>query len=436
MTDDKLFELDKEGLISILSDFFRVAMPDLESDTLTLIGDNGGKLNITKDQLSKLIENMHEITFKGNYLYKDGYYEGLIHFEGPGPDLFSYPVENSDESKTVQYKLSKPSFNFILMSIFTLYNQKPSDICPPLFLEGFFNGYKVENSIGRLNLQIKLNLNKFRGFNLNLDNYFREEFSHLGIRTLKIKYPEKKVSCEDLNNLVDSYKFWFNYHYNPYVIKIFEPIKDKSPKIQIMKDFNWFNEKTSLSIISSKKYINELLHYYFRALSSDDLVLSYLSFYHIIEYFFEKTNNEIKEKIQISAPGPYEKFSDKLKKIIIPENDFTDKKLIKIVLLEYLDFEKLKEDLKFFYEGDYEYLIQNEVRFAKGDKINEEKIFETVAQRIYKVRNALVHRKEGKMPKYRLNSPDDENELANELPIIQLVAEQIIKKSADDFIVE
>ena len=57
-------------------------------------------------------------------------------------------------------------------------------------------------------------------------------------------------------------------------------------------------------------------------------------------------------------------------------------------------------------------------------------MIKTLAERIYKVRNALVHRKEGDRSKFDINSQENEIELYHELYLIQFVAELIIIESS------
>jgi hypothetical protein len=52
-----------------------------------------------------------------------------------------------------------------------------------------------------------------------------------------------------------------------------------------------------------------------------------------------------------------------------------------------------------------------------------------LSNRIYNVRNALIHSKEGEKRRY-VPFSENENELRKELPLIRLVAEQIIINSS------
>jgi hypothetical protein len=54
---------------------------------------------------------------------------------------------------------------------------------------------------------------------------------------------------------------------------------------------------------------------------------------------------------------------------------------------------------------------------------------DTLSNRIYNVRNALIHSKEGEKRRY-VPFSENENELRKELPLIRLVAEQIIINSS------
>jgi hypothetical protein len=55
---------------------------------------------------------------------------------------------------------------------------------------------------------------------------------------------------------------------------------------------------------------------------------------------------------------------------------------------------------------------------------DEEGARSAIAKGIYKVRNALVHAKEGELPKYAPFAHDDE--LTREIPLMRFIAEQIV----------
>jgi hypothetical protein len=76
------------------------------------------------------------------------------------------------------------------------------------------------------------------------------------------------------------------------------------------------------------------------------------------------------------------------------------------------------------------YLQNNKVKFANADKLDDSNIYNTLAKRIYSIRNSLVHSKEGEKPIFEPFSKHEE-ELRKEIPLIKLLSEQIIIKSSD-----
>ncbi|MFJ3418296.1 hypothetical protein ACIPN8_18270 [Streptomyces sp. NPDC086082] len=78
------------------------------------------------------------------------------------------------------------------------------------------------------------------------------------------------------------------------------------------------------------------------------------------------------------------------------------------------------------------YYADNDVPFAGARKVNlrtddEEAARAAIAKRIYKVRNALVHAKEGELPKYAPFAHAEE--ISREIPLIRFAAEQIVIKN-------
>ena len=84
---------------------------------------------------------------------------------------------------------------------------------------------------------------------------------------------------------------------------------------------------------------------------------------------------------------------------------------------------------------DINYFFKNNVKFTDDNqdtKLHVDKFISSLANRIYRSRNSLVHRKENKI-KYLISDKENEKACYNELALIALVAEQIICNSADNF---
>ncbi|WP_157162504.1 hypothetical protein [Cylindrospermum stagnale] len=88
------------------------------------------------------------------------------------------------------------------------------------------------------------------------------------------------------------------------------------------------------------------------------------------------------------------------------------------------------------------YYISTKVSFSGGETVNfnnqdEQNIYTTLAKRIYSTRNAILHSKEGMSKetgkKNKYTPFIDDHVLSKELPLMQLISEQIILSTSDEF---
>lgn len=200
-----------------------------------------------------------------------------------------------------------------------------------------------------------------------------------------------------------------------------------------------------------KTYNQELIAYYNEAISSTALSHKYLSFYHILEYFYENIFMEdqisIARKI-ITDVG----FSHKRKKDIVKlinniqskaiDNDIAinEKVALSLLIQKHIPQVQLKERLIERYGLDFLEVLKRKVNFSNGNDItfsNEEpnQYINSLTGRIYKTRNAIVHSKESftddkKNNKY--HPIKDDNELLSEIALIQVIAEIVINDYATE----
>lgn len=195
-----------------------------------------------------------------------------------------------------------------------------------------------------------------------------------------------------------------------------------------------------------KKYIAELVHNYQLAISTDSPTLSYLSYYHVAEHWFEEVfQNDIAVKLQSAITAPsfsYRRMKDlrKLVKIVSDEVKSRDDELVmteqtalKLTLVRYVDIVELLQSLDEFDPTLADYYSSSTVPFSDGDRVNLREAtgdgtLAALARRIYKTRNALVHRKNGSRSRF---APfKDDYSLEPEIPLMRFVAEQIIISTA------
>ena len=196
-----------------------------------------------------------------------------------------------------------------------------------------------------------------------------------------------------------------------------------------------------------KQYNQSLVKYYYQGLSSDIPFAQYLAFYHVPEYFFQAIAEddafkEIEDFITHPSFSPRKKedirrFYNKVRKIMYTqkENDVWDEKVGFILCLKkYIpDLEVFKATISALDPSALEYYKTTEVSFADaGCTVNfdatPDNVYANIRNRVYSVRNAIVHSKEGERLKYEPFRHD--KDLAKEIPLIRAIAEEIIINSS------
>lgn len=151
---------------------------------------------------------------------------------------------------------------------------------------------------------------------------------------------------------------------------------------------------------------------------------------------------EIEDFITHPAFSPRKKedmrrFYNKIRKIMYTqkENDVWDEKVgFLLCLKKYIpDLDALKSTINAIDSSAIEYYKSTEVSFADdGCKINfdasPENVYANIRNRVYSVRNSIVHSKEGERLKYEPFKHD--KDLTKEIPLMRAIAEEIIINSS------
>jgi hypothetical protein len=191
-----------------------------------------------------------------------------------------------------------------------------------------------------------------------------------------------------------------------------------------------------------RKYIPDLIYHYQMGISTDSPLLQFVSFYHIIEHFFDNIYNDdmIKQiQIQITSPSFSPKNEQEVKKLIKfvskklkirnDSFDINEQEALELSIKEFVNLENLKDRL---FEYDHKlisYYKNQEVFFSKGNKVDlensdKQSMIKNLAARIYKTRNAVVHSKDTDKDKYWPLKHD--KFLLKEIPLMRFIAEDII----------
>lgn len=191
-----------------------------------------------------------------------------------------------------------------------------------------------------------------------------------------------------------------------------------------------------------RTYNEDLVAHYVLAVSTDSPSVQFLSYYHVLEHFFESIfNDELVEKIKSQITHPA--FSYRRKKDVVSLIDqikrslqirsetitFSESEALRLTLAKYVDITELTSKINEYSPALLEYYRSNEVPFSKAPAVDltshdHEALIRNLARRIYATRNALVHSKDG--DKHRYTPFKDERALLSEVPLLRFISEQVI----------
>ena len=195
-------------------------------------------------------------------------------------------------------------------------------------------------------------------------------------------------------------------------------------------------------------YNTAVLDYYTMAMESRDPFTMYISFYHIIEHYFDavfrkKLTEEIKERI--TRPDFSYKNEEKLYELAkyirrhMSNDDDSGKgnefDSLKYVLMEYVPIEELKNRIRNLDPNAIEYYQNSFVQFTTSKKTkiawsDTQGVYTNLATRIYETRNALVHSKSEQFAnQYR--PYENRKDLILEIALIKAVAELVLINSSE-----
>lgn len=402
---------------------------DIEIDEkgikLTYAGIVGKSLVFSKDEFNLLYEK-NKINSSDNLLeiYRDDYYEILLQSDSLRYNLEYDNKDYHDNVNKIQYRRGNASRDLVF---WLLYNGDAEML------------YAL---IRQQRIVLRLRINEmFQDPNIPLLDFI----SQLTLRrysSLIIETYEKTTLSK-----MQSYMYAFVYTY------MFNKQDSLYPVFDIISLFpqRIFRRKADDFDCPKKTYIQELISYYNEAISSSILSHKYLSFYHILEYFYENIFMEdqiSKVREIITDPGfSYKRSKDVAKlinkvqaKAFDKDVSINEKVALTLLIQKHIPQDQLQDRLIDRYGQEFLDILKKKVGFSDGDiiifsKEDEQQYIRSITNRIYKTRNAIVHSKESftddkKNNKYR--SIRDDKELFYEIALIQVIAEMIINENAKE----
>jgi hypothetical protein len=426
-TIDEFIEIAGEALRS---------HPVKDGEIITFPLDNLGHdevgFEITEERLNelfKLLSSMNEID--DSTIVNINTYEILVSDESALPRLREMGGDGitlRDEENKLTYTLSKPSDSYL---IFLLY--KLSKIAPIRFsLDPIF-----------LRQRVRRRANFGNGEGEAFDKNVLNALKLLSPRLLTLRIEsEKQKQTSEFVKYANSFFFQLSYNLDiPIVPQRYLDELVRRGRITRVR-------RSKLEEMEAPKriYLPDLVYHYQLAVASDSPPLEYLSYYHILEYFFEAVfNDDLIQKVTKTITEPdfsYKRKKD-IKKLIDEigkslkyrsENmTFSEIEALKLTLERFVRPNDLGEKIRNYDESLVDYFKTNQVAFSAGDTFDIEngdsgKIFRQIAARIYKTRNAIVHSKESEKSRY---IPFEHDKLiVKEVPLLRFIAELVIIESS------
>ena len=365
---------------------------------------------------------------KPTFIYNSTELESLIIPVESGLGMRYMPEPFSLHDESVSYNVSKPSHEMILSLLSSVHQE---DI--RIFRRGMPLSY------------IRLDLNENEDINLF-------DLFHSAIRrvfSLKIIVSEASP-LEKLQRYCNS--FLFNYSYSTgTALKQIMDINDLSLDHSYLANRRRFK----LEEMETPKlfYKSELTEQYNLGLSSSDPFICFIAFYHIMEHFFDEVyNGALINSVReiLTHPGFSIKRPKEISKIIsLVQNktrftkesfEGTELEALELTIKAFVPLDQVHNGLHNKYPDLIQYYRTHEVSFSNGDTIDlsdfeNEKLPKRIAARIYKTRNSLVHSKsnDSRVKERGIYHPfANEKELTKEIPLMKLIAEIIIIRSAKE----
>lgn len=256
---------------------------------------------------------------------------------------------------------------------------------------------------------------------------------------------KSEISEDEFTNLVNAYFFDVSLSSGDLFKIANRPYHVLGPEIRLESAYLFKGD----SYIYNKIYNKDLLNQYNIASMANDPMLQFIAYYHIMEYFFDivydsDTFDTIENAITVNDASV--KNEDAAKKILNIlkskyniNRDSKEREKLRLTLKEYVTPSELCKSIELNHKELIKDYKDREVTFSKGGRVNlkgdnDKDIYNDLADRIYKTRNAIVHSKannEGELED--IYKPfEHEDALKKEIPLMKAIAEQIIIKTAEE----
>lgn len=393
-------------------------------------GKEFDKMFIYNNELKELYNKVKSMRNNELELYTENNYEIAVDLDYLIIRRQEFNISSEDNTNAVEYELKYPTAEYSLYLLM-------------IILEYTMNQQNRDNN---LIIRFKRNFDRtLYNLNDNKDNISLTDIlpKLIGELSLKIKtINNKSKSLDEFRKFKTAFVFEFMYKTGNSLVE-FLNIEDMFQMNHIMRNRL---DRIKIDTPPLRRYNADVVDYYKQGLASNDPYIKFISFYHVMEYFYDevfkkKLITDLKNKI--THPDFSYKNEEKIYEIALfvknrmRMNDETGQgnelESLKYVLNKYISIDELKERINSIDIDAINYYRNNKVSFCDAPTISwsdSEGVFKTIAKRIYFTRNSLVHSKSGKN-KQRYHPYKDENKLKLEIPLVKAVAEAIIINSSE-----
>lgn len=264
------------------------------------------------------------------------------------------------------------------------------------------------------------------------------------LETIQIS-TKSQTDLKTFDNLL--YAFIFNLGYNlDFTIM---PLRFMDEFIQPFRIGRIRRSRTGDVEAPKRIYSNELILHYQKGVSSESIDHQYLSFYHVLEHFYEKIYNDDilgRVKNELTKPNFSYKRTRDLSNLIgliqsrlkykNEEFQINEQEALELTLRKFIpETNELKEAIENVSPELLEYYKTTEVPFSKGNRVNfnsdnEDEIYKNLSKRVYYTRNSIVHSKEAQ--KVKFTPFKDDKDLLTEIYLMRLIAEFVILNDSNE----
>lgn len=251
------------------------------------------------------------------------------------------------------------------------------------------------------------------------------------------------LSKERILDYANSFLFDAAYNFE-YYIRICDELEDiLGPSITGKITKLRSNEVSFPTLI----YNEYLISKYNLAGTTKDPMIQFISYYHIMEYFFNKLYDEdLRNTISLALSEAGIVLDNDASLDLILKNIKSKYNVgkggkeinkLKLCLKNYVSRQKLIKSIELNNKELLMHYKNTKVPFSNGDKVDfyetdEDKFLNSLSNRIYYTRNAIVHSKASdKYLESVYSAFDDEEYLVKEIPLMKAIAEEIIINTAE-----